>query len=147
MYADDTLLVDIDGAVLQAFMESISSVGKEYGLSFNWEKLEMLSIRTSCVVQTPDGSPVKSKDSMLYLGSLLAADGRITSELGKRLGFAQSDFTALQRVWKHSSLNRSRKIRIFNACICSKLMYGLFTAAFTAKEKRRLDGFQARCLR
>ena len=29
----------------------------------------------------------------------------------------------------------------------SKLTYGLFTAAFTSKAKRRIDGFQARCLR
>ena len=38
-------------------------------------------------------------------------------------------------------------MRIFNASICGKLTYGLFTATLNAKEKRKLDGFQARCLR
>ena len=47
----------------------------------------------------------------------------------------------------HSSLQRYKKLRIFDACICTKLTYGLFTAALNAKENRRLDGFQARCLR
>ena len=39
------------------------------------------------------------------------------------------------------------KLRIFDACICAKLRYGLFTATMTAKERKRIDGFQARCLR
>jgi len=147
VYADDTLLIDVDNSVLQVFMDSIAKVGQEYGLSFNWGKLESLPIRTNATVKIPNGSIIKAKTSMIYLGSLLAADGRITSELSRRLGCAQSDFMALQRVWKHSFLNRFKKILIFNACICSKLSYVFFTAAFTSKEKRRLDGFQARCLR
>ena len=36
---------------------------------------------------------------------------------------------------------------IFKACVCSKLAYGLFTATLHSKEKRRIDGFHARCLR
>ena len=147
VYADDTLLIDVDANVLETFMNCIAEVGKEYGMSFNWSKLEMLPIRMSAQISRPDGEDIKTKDSMLYLGSLLAADGRITSELARRLGMAHSDFQLLDRIWRHSTLNRSKKIRIFDACICTKLCYGLFTATLTAKEKQRIDGFQARCLR
>ena len=95
----------------------------------------------------PDGKEIQAKDSMIYLGSLLAADGGIDSELGRRIGLAQADFDTLQKIWKHSTLKRPKKLRIFEACVCTNLTYGLFTAAFTAKAKRRIDGFQARCLR
>ena len=44
-------------------------------------------------------------------------------------------------------MQRFKKIRIFNACVCTKLSYGLFTAHLSIKERRRIDGFQARCLR
>ena len=40
-----------------------------------------------------------------------------------------------------------RRLQIFNAVIPPQLMYGLSSAWLTVAEKRRLDGFQARCLR
>ena len=106
-----------------------------------------MGTQTSAKIQKPDGTDIKVQDSMVYLGSLLTADGRIASELGRRLGMAKSDFTVLERVWKHSSLSRKKQIRIFDACVCSKLCYGLFTATLNKADKRRIDGFHARCLR
>ena len=35
----------------------------------------------------------------------------------------------------------------FDACIVSKLVYGLHTATLNKSERSRLDGFNARCLR
>ena len=147
MYADDTLLIGTDSDVLQTFMDSIAAAGKQYGLSFNWKKLELLRVRTSAKILTETGEQLKTKDSMIYLGSLLSADGKIASELARRLGAAQSEFSSLARVWKHSSLSRPKKIRIFDACICSKLSYGLFSAILRKADERRIDGFQTRCLR
>ena len=147
VYADDTLLVDIDEHAIEGYMHQVGQAGREYGLSFNWKKIEMLPVRMQARIDRPDGQPIACKESMVYLGSSLSADGRIGSELGRRLGMAQSDFRTLQRVWAHSSVNRNRKLLLFNACIVSKLMYGLLTATMNKAELRRLDGFQARCLR
>lgn len=36
---------------------------------------------------------------------------------------------------------------MFEACIISKLVYGLVTTVLNQNERRRLDGFQARCIR
>ena len=38
-------------------------------------------------------------------------------------------------------------MKIFNACVVSKLMYVLFAACLNKAERRRLDSFQNRCLR
>ena len=51
------------------------------------------------------------------------------------------------KVWSHSNLPISRKLSIYRSLIESKLFYSLSTACFTVAELRRLDGFQARCLR
>ena len=37
--------------------------------------------------------------------------GDITAELNRRLGMARADFIALERVWKHSSLHRTRRFK------------------------------------
>ena len=84
---------------------------------------------------------------MTHLGALIADDGRIGSELARRLGAASADFRALSRIWRHSSLSRTRKLELFNATIVPKLTYGLATAWLNVPERRRLNGFHCRCLR
>ena len=147
VYADDTLLIDVTGSTVQLFMTAIGEVGAGYGLAYNWSKLESLPIRCADHIIKPDGTPVKSKQSMLYLGVLLSADGRLGSEFGRRLGLAQADFRILQKVWAHASISTSRKLRIYDACIVNTLTYGLHTGWLITAERRRLDGFHARCLR
>ena len=97
--------------------------------------------------KTPNGGDIPSKESLVYLGSTLHADGRSGSEINRRLGMARADFDAVSRIWGHASISRSRKLKIFEACILSKLAYGLMPVCLSKVEQRRLDGFQCRCLR
>jgi len=60
---------------------------------------------------------------------------------------ARADLEKLRVIWSHSTLGVQRKIRIFDACVVSKLLYGLQSACFNQAERRRLDGFYARSLR
>ena len=84
---------------------------------------------------------------MIYLGGLLSSNGRTGDELSRRLGLAAADFKTLSRVWSQANLSTRRKVQIFNSCVVSILMYGLRTTWLGVAERRRLDGFQARCLR
>ena len=137
VYADNTLLAGVSEESLQTFMTAIGDIGAEYVLSFMWKKLEVLPVRTTAAILKPDGSTVAVKDSLLYLGSSLDADGRNGSEL----------ISTLSKVWAHSSLSRPRKLDILRSCIESKLTYGLAVMTLTKVELRRIDGFQCRCLR
>ena len=60
----------------------------------------------------PDGSVIGPAEVMTYLGAAIYADGRIKSELNRRLGAAWAEFFKLSRLWKHTSLGRARKIQI-----------------------------------
>ena len=104
-------------------------------------------MRVEGCILTPDGTAVKQKTSMKYFGSLLTNDGSIGAELNRRLGLARADFRKLQTVWSHANLSSRRKVRIFDACIATKLLYGLASACLTQAERRRLAGFHARCIR
>ena len=44
-------------------------------------------------------------------------------------------------------MTKQRKLEIFDACVLSKLRYGIASAGLLKADLRRLDGFQARCLR
>ena len=55
LYADDTLLVETDGGNIQSYMQAVSEAGQNYGLSFNWSKLEVMSMAGPCLIPTPTG--------------------------------------------------------------------------------------------
>ena len=104
LYADDTLVIALDDARAQGYMTCIAQAGANYGLLFNWRKLEVLPIGRDGFISNPDGQFIECKKSISYLGALLAADVSAGSEVNRRLGPARADFSALSRVWKHFSL-------------------------------------------
>ena len=53
------------------------------------------------------------------------------------------DFQHLD-IWQHSALSRSKKLRTFDACVCSKLCYGPFWPPNRSNVYH--DDFQAWCL-
>ena len=132
---------------MEEFLAVVADMGRRYGLELHPDKLQLLQVRCNGGVRRPDGIKVDHSSTLSYLGSTLSNDGRVGSELSRRIGAAKGDFEKLQQVWKHSSLSRYRKIEIFVALIESKLLYSLATACYTVAELRRLDGFQSRCLR
>ena len=147
LYVDDTLLVGSSQHALTRLLAAVAETGGHYGLQLHWGKFQLLSVRCDFTFSTPEGHDIKKTESIGYLGANLNEDGRVANELGRRLGMAWADFRKLLQLWNHVSLPLRRRLQIFNAVIPPQLMYGLSSAWLTVAEKRRLDGFQARCLR
>ena len=142
VYADGTLVVATDPGRAETHMRCIEAMGMNYGLRLNWRKCEVLPIGCEASIAAPDGSYLTCKSSISYLGSYLDATGAGGPEICRRLGEAK-----LARVWRHSALHPQQKIRIFQACVVSKLLYCLHTMWLNKAELRKIDGFQAKCLR
>ena len=109
--------------------------------------MESLPIRCSTTLSDYAGNLIKAKTSIVYLGACIDASGNIQSELNRRIGMATADFKVLSRIWSHANIKKKRKYQIYLSCIVSKLLYGLQTAWLTKIQRRKLDGFHARCLR
>ena len=147
VYADDTLLLGTSDPHLQDYLSQIADAGLLYGMELHWDKFQLLQVQCQAIIRTPTGEHISPKLGIDYLGSVLSHDGLPGHELGRRIGMAKRDFLELQKVWKHSSLSRDRKIQIYKALIESKLMYSLSCLCLSSADRRRLDGFQNRCLR
>ena len=87
-------------------MTTIADMGRQYGLELNWKKTECLPIRCDTILHSSDGLEIQSESSITYLGALVASDGKIDSELSRRLGAAGADFKELSKVWNHGILSR-----------------------------------------
>ena len=125
LYADDTLIVEADGAVAQEFMEAIQTQSKRYGLEFNNAKLEILRIDCEHELHDDNGRLLKSKDCLVYLGSLLRGDGRVHGEVSRRIGAASSSFSELCHVWNHGNISSTKKLQFYSACVLTNLFYSL----------------------
>ena len=147
LYADDTLLLGVSANSSESCLAAVNAEGGKCGLELHWGKLQLMQIRCNEQAQRLDGTVITPQSDLVYLGIAIADDGRVGRELARRLGMANSEFRRLSSIWRHTSLGKKRKTQIFNAIITPKLLYSLATVCLSIAEKRRLDGFQNRCLR
>ena len=147
LYADDTLLVGVSAQVLEEYMECIRVCGSQYGMSFNANKFEALQMNCVADLHTGQGVDIPVKASIKYLGALLSADGHSHSEVSRRIGMAKAEFALLRKCWQHSSLTIKDKTKIYYAIVVSGLLYGMESLALCVNDKRKLDGFHAKCCR
>jgi len=146
-FADDTMLMGVSSEHLSEYLDAVACAGKRFGMELHYGKLQLISVCCNNRVTKPNGDILQPTASMQYLGTVLTEDGQVSSELSRRIGQARGEYTSLSKVWKHSSLAVKRKIHIFQSLVLSKLLYGIAACSFTAAQLRRVNGFQAKCLR
>ena len=146
-YADDTLLISSSRCSTQMYLNTLIEMAEPYGLQPNWDKT--LHLRTGHAEELfgPQGELLKTANQAVYLGALLTDTGRAATSLARRIGEARGAFNKLCAVWRHANINKYKKIKIFKACIVSKLLYSLESECLLLADRRRLDGFYCRCLR
>ena len=147
LYADDTLIIGSGADLVAEYAAAIEKAGNDYGMTLHWGKTQALSMCTDSPIRRPDGSIIVSTGSLTYLGGILSADGRVDSEISRKLGTATADFRSLRVAWNHAGISTKTKLRYFESIVMSKLLYGLSSVWLVTAQKRRLDGFYARCLR
>jgi hypothetical protein len=147
LYADDTLIMGSRADLVEEFAAAVEKAGNNYGMTLHWGKTQALSICTDSGLRRPDVSRIESKGSLQYLGGCISDDGRVDSELSRKIGVATGDFRSLSSAWGHAGISRRQKVRYLQSIIVSKLLYGLSSVWLVTAQRRRLDGFHARCLR
>jgi len=147
LYADDTLVLGVSAAHVGELAIAIEQVGSRYGMVLHWGKTQAISVCSDDHIRRADGSPILGTGSMEYLGALITSDGRADSELSRRIGVAAGDFRELRKLWGHAAVTLKDKLHFFESLITSRLTYGLATLWLVTAQRRRLDGFYARCLR
>ena len=147
LYADDTLIIGANSVFVTELALAVESAGSRYGMLLHWGKTQLVSIGNAGPVVDTDGVPIEPADSIIYLGGLLSPSACSGSELARRIGLAAAEFRSLQKLWGHASVGRNDKLKFLDAFVVSKLLYGLSTVVLVKAQKRRLDGFYARCLR
>jgi hypothetical protein len=82
-----------------------------------------------------------------YLCSAVAEDGGARTDASVRIQKIRGSFSKLREVWLSTSIRKDTKIRIFNACVKSVLLYGCETCFVPSEIRRKIKTFVNRCLR
>ena len=126
---------------------SVTKCGEQYGLQVHWGKVHLVPVCTDQSVTNLDGVQIAPQESLVYLGATIHANGKFGCEVARKIGAATATFKTLELVWKHASISTNRKLRLFDSLIQSRLRYAVASAWLLKSDLRRMNGFQANCLR
>jgi len=85
---------------------------------------------------------VDGVEEFSYLGSIQASSGRSHPDIFKRIGISSAARHAFHTVWRQRELSLGTKLRLYQSCILSILLYGSESWTLLKKDLRRLESFR-----
>ena len=113
------------------------------------KRLKTKEIRVNTIVNEGLGlnrEDIERSSDFLYF-AIVAENGGTSKEVNSRIQKARGSFSKLRKVWLNKSLCKDTKIRIFNACVKSVLLYGCKTWLVINEIQHKIQTFVKRCLR
>ncbi len=108
----NTLVLGVSADHVEDYLRAISEARSHYGMELHPQKFQLLNVRSDTPLKILDGSLIEPKASIEYLSSLIAEDGRCSTEVARRVGRGTAAFKTLEKVWRRSSINKKRKVEM-----------------------------------
>ena len=138
-HADDICLVSHKYEHMQKKLDDLQEESKKLGLQINPLKTEEIRVNTIINrVFKLNGEEIKKSSDFCYLGSVVAEDGGARSDVNVRIQKVRGSFSKLRKVWLSTAIRKETKIKIFNACVKSVLLYGCETWLVTSEIGRKI---------
>ncbi len=129
-FADNIALLATTRAAAEEVTRKYQATARDFGLTASIDKTKCMAVGSD--VNEIGLEPISVNNGMVehvnefqYLGSVIAENGRIDSEVDMRIANASKAFGALrQSVFSDKILTINTKRRIYQACVLSVLLYG-----------------------
>ena len=152
-FADDVALLATTRAAAERAIKTYTSVASSFGMTVSIQKTKFMVVGSGIEDEdlqpiVIEGGEIENVKEFSYLGSLIAENGRIDTEVDKRIANASKAFGALhQAVFKDAHLSINTKRKVYKACVLSVLMYGEECWTPLRKHLKRMNTFHHRCVR
>ena len=149
LFADDAGIAAHSEAALQRLIDSFAAACTEFGLTISLKKTQVMGQDVSNDPSISIGDhTLEVVDKFTYLGSTISSNLSLDAELNTRIGKAATALARLtKRVWDNTMLTTNTKMRVYQACVLSTLLYGSEAWTLYSYQERRLNAFHMRCLR
>ena len=98
-------------------------------------------------VNFADKQEIPQDNEAEYLGVILNKKAEIQAEIRKRTQKAIITWQKMKPYWLHSKASKKTKIRIWEAIVKSKIMYGLESAQITPSRQAKINTYQLKGIR
>jgi hypothetical protein len=99
------------------------------------------------VMRAIDGNIIENIENCTYLGSNVSIDAGVAKDVNLMIQKARGVSARMSNIWRANYRSIKAKLRIFNACVKSVLLYGRETWYVTRNSEIKLQSFINRCLK
>ena len=152
-FADDVALLATTRAAAEEAIRTYASVASDFGMTVSIQKTKFMVVGRGIGDEdlqpiAIEGGEIENVKEFPYLGSLIAENGSIDTEVDKSIANASKAFGALRHaVFKDAHLSVHTKRKVYQACVLSVLMYGGECWTPLRKHLKKMDNFHHRCAR
>jgi len=149
LFADDAALTAQSEEALQRLITSFSSACSDFGLTISLKKTNIMGQDVSHMPHIHiNNHSLDVVDVFTYLGSKISNNLSLDADLNQRIGRASTAMSRLsKRAWENDMLTINTKMRVYQACVLSTLLYGSETWTLYTHQEHCLSAFHMRCLR
>ena len=145
----DGALLPTDRTLTAPLLERFDEEAGHLGLHVSWAKtkIQNLGFGGACPALSVGPNTVDSVSEFIYLGSKVTTDGHSAPDVMRRIALAASAMNQLGRVWRQRNLCLITKLRLYETCVLSVLLYCAETWTLLKADIDRLQAFHMRSLR
>ena len=150
LFADDMVVMAESVEGLQSNLQVLSDVLSRWELKVNWRKTKVMRVaRKSEECEVTIGEEIiEQVDAMKYLGVMISSDGSMDKAVEARIGNATRVIRGMnEMVLRRKELSRSTKLKVVNATVMPKLMYGCETWSLSKRQQSKVQATQMNVLR
>ena len=149
LFADDAAITSHSQEGLQSMLDSFADACNNFGLTISIKKTQVMGLN----IPSPptlylDGQLLEAVDVFPYLGSIIAANSSLDPEIKRRIAKAAGTMARLsKRVWENKKLTTATKMKVYQSCVISTLLYGSESWATYSTQENCLETFHMASLR
>ena len=145
-YADDTIIMAKTAEAVEVILHRIEEESHKYALKLNQNKCIHIQMNATHRTHFKQGNAVPIQTQANYLGGKIKNTGDHKPELQHRITATWATVRRLDFMGKPRA-SITWKLRVYDAVIVAKLMYGLTSIPPSKADANKLDAFQMRGLR
>ena len=132
---------------MQKKTNRLKSFASQAGLRVNSTKTEVMALNVNNTTPIKLGDEVlRYVDRFTYLGSVFTKGGGADEDINRRLSQASTAFRMLEPVWRSSQYSCITKVKLYQSCVVSVLLYGSECWKMTDTDARKPNTFHTKSL-
>ena len=121
---------------LKRFLMKVKEESENVGLKLNIQKTKIMASGPIISWQI-DGETGETVSDLIFLGSIITADGDCSHEIKRGLLLGRKVMTNLESIFKSRDITLPTKVHLFKAMVFPVVMYDVRCESWTVKKAER----------